>query len=405
MSRLKDSSAELKGGCNLAVKRTKLINTSRVMREIWISRETSRIEIARALGLDKSTISSIVSGLLDLGVIRESREGSVGPQGGRRPVHITLNNEYGFVLGLELRPESYSAVGVNLDGEVGFSRFEKMEIRGHDLRDTILEIVDRVRADLDHTGLPLLGIGAGLSGVVDPDLGVIKYSIPLKLEQEVDLYESMRGDFDFPFFIENDANACAWGELAFHRQRDLRDFLFVLVELRDTVDLKAIHERTAVGLGVAIDGKVHYGYERSAGEFRSIFRSAQSEGQFSLTHDDSFRITEDPAILNRFLTELAKHVALLVNTFNLSHVFVGGTLEWAYNDLAAILRTEINANWPYPNDVGCKVAFSSLGDRAVAYGAAGMVLDRMFADLETMSGLADLRSQRDQLLHGWPERA
>ena len=393
------------GKGKVAVKRTKLINTSRVMREIWISRETSRVEIARALGLDKSTISSIVGDLLDLGVIRESREGNAGPQGGRKPVHIALNNEYGCVLGLELRPESYSAVGVNLDGEVGFSRFEKMDIRGRDLRDTILEIVGRVRADLDHTGLPLLGIGAGLSGVVDPDLGVIKYSIPLKLEQQANLYDAMADDFDVPFFIENDANACAWGELAFHRQRDLRDFLFVLVELRDIVDPKAIHERTAVGFGIVVDGKVHYGYERSAGEFRSILRSAESRGQFSLTHGDSFRITEDAAIMNRFLTELAEHVALFVNTFNLSHVFVGGTLDWTYNDLAEILRTEINANWPYPNGVACKVAFSSLGDKAVAYGAAGMVLDRMFADLETMSGLADLRSRQDQLLHGWPSRA
>jgi hypothetical protein len=50
------------------------------------------------------------------------------------------------------------------------------------------------------------------------------------------------------------------------------------------------------------------------------------------------------------------------------------------------------------------VAFSSLGDKAVAYGAAGMVMDRMFADLETMAGLADLRSGQGQLLHGWPTR-
>lgn len=375
------------------------------MREIWISRETSRIEIARTLGLDKSTISSIVGDLLNLGVIRESREGSAGPQGGRKPVHIVLNDEYGCVLGLELRPESYSAVGVTLDGELGFSRFEKMDIRGHDLRATILEILGRVQVDLDHSGLPLLGIGAGLSGVVDPDTGVIKYSIPLKLEQEVNLYTSMADDIDCPFFIENDANACAWGELAFHRQRDLRDFIFVLVELRDIVDPKVIHERTAVGFGIVVDGKVHYGHERSAGEFRSILRSAKSRGQFSLTHDESFKITEDPEILNRFLTELAQHVALFVNTFNLSHVFVGGALDWAYNDLAASLRTEINSNWPYQNEVSCKVAFSSLGDKAVAYGAAGMVLDRMFADLETMSGLADLRPREDQLLHGWPTRA
>jgi predicted NBD/HSP70 family sugar kinase len=375
------------------------------MREIWISRETSRVEIARALGLDKSTISAIVSDLLELGVIRESREGTAGPQGGRKPVHVTLNNDFGCVLGLELRPESYSAVGVNLDGEVGFSRFERMDIRGQNLRDRILDIVERVRVDLDHAGMPLLGIGAGLSGVIDPDMGIIKYSIPLKLDGEFNLYEAMADDFDVPFYIENDANACAWGELAFHRLRDLRDFLFVLVELREITDPRVIHERTATGLGIVIDGKVHYGYERSAGEFRSLLRNPEMEGQFSLTREESSRLTEDPEIMQRFLTELAKHIALLVNTFNLSHVFVGGSIDWTYEDLRRILHEEIRTNWPYPDDVGCKVAFSSLGDKAVAYGAAGMVMDRMFADLETMSGLADLHSHHGQLLHGWPERA
>jgi len=388
----------------LAVKRTKLINTSRVMREIWISRETSRVDIARTLGLDKSTISAIVSDLLELGVIRESREGTAGPQGGRKPMHITLNNDFGCVLGLELRPESYSAVGVNLNGEVGFSRFEHMDIRGHNLKDAIIAIVSRVRTDLDRAGLPLLGIGTGLSGVVDPDRGVIKYSIPLDLRDEFDLYATVKSHIDVPFFIENDANACAWGELAFHRQRDLRDFVFVLLEMRDTTDPTVINERTAVGLGIVIDGKVHYGYERSAGEFRSILRSADNKGQFSLASEESFKLAESPTIMHRFLTELGKHIALFVNTFNLSHVFVGGNLEWTYSELREILKSEIQSNWMYPGPVGCEVAFSSLGDRAVAYGAAGMVMDRMFADLETMSGLADLSSPGNQLLHGWPER-
>ncbi len=375
------------------------------MREIWISRETSRVEIARALGLDKSTISSIVSELLALGVIRESREGDAGPQGGRKPVHITLDNDYGYVLGLELRPESYSAVGVNLNGNVRFSRFERMEIAGHNLRESILEIVNRLQTDIDHAGLPILGIGAGLSGVIDPDGGIIKYSIPLEIETELHLYDLMADDFNLPFFIDNDANTCAWGELAFHRQRDLRDFLCVLVELRDVDSPGVTYERTAVGLGIVIDGKVHYGYEHSAGEFRSILRPSGSMGQFSLTKTEALRLPDDPELMRRFLTELAKHISLIVNTFNLSHVFVGGSIDWTYNDLREILRQEIQSNWSYSDEVRCKVAFSSLGDKAVAYGAAGMVLDRMFADLEVMTGLEDLNTRRGQLLHGWPARA
>ena len=51
------------------LKRNRLLNTSRVMREIWINKEISRVQIAKNLGLDKSTISSIVAKLLDTGTV------------------------------------------------------------------------------------------------------------------------------------------------------------------------------------------------------------------------------------------------------------------------------------------------------------------------------------------------
>ena len=371
----------------MAVKRTKRINISRVMHTIWTSRETSRVEIARALGLDKSTVSSIVNELIELGLISETREGSAGPQGGRKPVHITLNGRFGCVLGIELRPESYTAVGVDLNGEVVFSKYEKMEVAGGNLKETIRDIVERVDVERDRCGLSLLGIGVGLSGVINPHSGVIRFSIPLKLDEPVHLYEEMAEEFDVPFLIENDANACAWGELAFHRHREIQDFLFCLVEFRDLHSKELIHEKTSVGFGIAMGGAVHYGHEYSAGEFRSILRGPEHYGQFAITRDEAFRIEEDPAVMERFIRELSSHVALFVNTFNLSHIFLGGSLDFEGNSVRDILSEEIDRNWPYPNPVSTQISYSSLRERAVAYGAAGMVLERMFADIELVRGV------------------
>ncbi|MFP4011641.1 MAG: ROK family protein [Spirochaetaceae bacterium] len=384
----------------MAVKRTKRINVSRIMHEIWTRRETSRVEIARALGLDKSTVSAIVNELIEIGLISETREGEAGPQGGRRPVHITLNGEFGCVLGIELRPESYTAVAVDLNGEVVFSKFEKLDIAGGNLKQRVLEIVDRVDEERRRCGLQLLGIGAGLSGVINPFTGEIRYSIPLKLDTPHNLYEEMAGSLDVPFLIENDANASAWGELAFHRHKELRDFLFCLVELRDVENIKLIHEKTAVGFGIVLGGNVHYGHEFSAGEFRSILRSPEHLGQFSLNRDEAFRIDEDPELMDRFVRELSKHVALFVNTFNLSHVFLGGNLDFEGLHVRRVLDEAIQENWPYPDRVSTKLAFSSLRERAVAYGAAGMVLERMFADIELMRVAAAVDGWDTALLPG-----
>ena len=365
------------------LKRTRFINTSRVIRAIWVHKRISRVQIARSLNLDKSTISSVVSELLRIGIVHETEEGEAGLQGGRKPVFLVLNRAYGCVLGIEMRPESYTAVAADLEGSIIYSKFELIQLSGPNFAEVFGDVTCRVREELRRTGVPLLGIGVGVSGVVDPDRGTIKYSIPLGIEECFDFRGAIAEGYDLPLFIENDANACAWGELAFHREKGLRNFLFVLVEFRDIRDRRRMVERTGVGMGIVIDGRVHYGRDCSAGEFRSVFRTPDSMGQFSLAPEEAFRVEQDPAILARFIRELSKNIAMLVNTLNLDHVFLGGTIERYEREVQPVVVEEIRLNWPYPQaDVRCDVRFSSQGEKAVAYGAAGVVLNRLFAELD-----------------------
>jgi predicted NBD/HSP70 family sugar kinase len=350
------------------------------MREIWIHKEISRIQIAKNLGLDKSTVTSIANELLRAGLVQETAEGEAGPLGGRRPVPLTLNRRYGCVLGLELRPESYTAVATDLEGSILYSKFESAQLTGADFREGFLEVAARVREELRRSGVPLLGLGVGVSGVVHPEKGLIRYSIPLQLEDPFDFRGQIAQGYDLPLFLENDANACAWGELAFHRSKRLRDFLFVLAEFRDVRDRSRYHEKTAVGLGIVIGGRVHYGHSFSAGEFRSVLCTPECKGQFSFSEEEAYRIEEDPAVLSRFIRELASNIAMIANTFNLGRIFLGGHIERYRREVQAVLAEEIQRNWPYPDEVQCRIHFSSLGEKAVAYGAAGMVLHRLFAD-------------------------
>ena len=365
------------------LKRTRFINTSRVLRSIWIHKQTSRIQIARSLNLDKSTISSVVSELLRVGIVHETEHGEAGLQGGRKPVYLTLNRSYGCVLGIEMRPESYNAVAVDLEGSIIYSKFELIQVSGANFVAVFLDVTRRVRQEIERTGVPLLGIGVGVSGVVDPQHGIIKYSIPLQIEANLDFHAAVASRYDLPLTIENDANACAWGELAFHREKRLRNFLFVLVEIRDIRDRQRIIEKTGVGMGVVVGGRVHYGNDYSAGEFRSVFRTPESKGQFSLTPDEALRLEQDPEVFGRFTRELSRNIAMLVNTLNMEHVFLGGDIERYEREIQPVLAEEIRFNWPYPQrEVRCDIRFSSLGEKAVAYGAAGVVLHRLFADMD-----------------------
>jgi predicted NBD/HSP70 family sugar kinase len=373
------------------IKRTKIINRFRILREIWMNKEISRVDIARALGLDKSTISNTVKELLKMGVVVESSEGVSGPQGGRKPVSIKLNKNFGCFLGIELRPESYTAVAVDLEGEIIYSRSEKIVISGDRLGERFLEIAAVLAADLERKEIGLLGIGVGLSGVVNAREGIIKYSIPLGISSGYDFCSAVASHFGVPVFIDNDANACVWGELAFHRIKDLRDFIFLLLEFRDLEPgAPNFWEKVGVGIGLALNGNVHYGHDFSAGEFRSIFRNDGSQGQFHLSLSELRVIEDDEEVRTKFLRELGAHVALFVNTFNLSHVILGGFFERYGKQVSQIISEEIRKNWPYPYENKNNIWLSSFGNQAVAYGAAGMVLNKLFSDLEIFELDSDL---------------
>ena len=55
---------------------------------------------------------------------------------------LTLNRSYGCVVGIEMRPESYTAVAVDLEGSVIYSKFELVQVSGANFRDVFLDVAD-----------------------------------------------------------------------------------------------------------------------------------------------------------------------------------------------------------------------------------------------------------------------
>ncbi|TVR75511.1 MAG: MarR family transcriptional regulator, partial [Spirochaetaceae bacterium] len=94
------------------------INTARILRTLWIRKTMSQIELARHLGITKSTVSKLVKELNDTGIISIVSKGDAGPLGGRKPVFLSLNPEYGAVLGVEIQTDFFVALLINLHGRI-----------------------------------------------------------------------------------------------------------------------------------------------------------------------------------------------------------------------------------------------------------------------------------------------
>jgi len=100
--------------------------------------------------------------------------------------------------------------------------------------------------------------------------------------------------------------------------------------------------------------------------------------QFSISDDQAKLFLQDDEVDRLIGREVAFHVAFLITTLNLEKVVIGGPVELIADEMIAEIRQRIIDNWAYPEPIRCDFAVSRLGDKAVAYGAAGMFLEHLF---------------------------
>ncbi|MBN1798728.1 MAG: ROK family protein [Spirochaetales bacterium] len=353
-------------------------NTSRLLKALWINPMLSRIDLAKQLDLNKSTVTKSMAELITSHLVIEVEQGEAGPTGGRKPVHLRVNENYGHILGCEIHQESCRGVGINLNGDVLYEIVIQEKTEQSNITKSLSKLVVHAQQKEKDLGIRLLGISCGIGGIINPFRGVIYESIPLKITQPFNLKKELESDIHLPVLIDNDANCCCWGEIVRHKSKELKDFLFLLAEWRLGINSIDGYQGTAVGLGLALNNTVYYGRDFSAGEFRSVFWKQGNKSQFALANDDIKLIPDKPEIYKRFAAELAHNIAFIVNVLNLKHVFLGGFLKSGSVDLCTLFKEAIIANSAYPELVDCEILFSSMGDNAVAYGAACHFLIKMF---------------------------
>ena len=358
-------------------------NTSRVLRQLWLNPGISRAEIADRLGLNRSTLTHIIKGLTDQGLVRVLDGGSAGPMGGRKNVRLSIDPAFGCFAGLDIQADMVRIVGVDVGGEVLLQKDIKARAAGKRLYSAVGKAYDWLRGRLEELELPLLGVGFGLAGIVDPDERVISQSIPLEFIEREPIGDRLAEFIKEPILVDNDANCCCWAEIVARKSIEASSFLFVFGAWR-TNRKPVRRDVTAVGMGISIDDNVHRGKDFSAGEFRSIEWKPGRTSQFSLSDDEVASARSDRKAFVKVTKELARNTALIVNVLDLEDLYLGGFFEDGDTDVRKIFQQEIQRNWSYPNKAACEVRFSSHGDLSVAYGAASMFLVRAFGPSEDL---------------------
>ena len=217
--------------------------------------EVSRADLARLTELSGTTVSSLIAGLTDEGVVREvGRDGRTG-RSGRPGRLVRLVGDRSLVVGIDLGPDTVRAAVCDLSGEVLAERSQTLEDGALALAQTCdlaNELIAAVGPDRSRFSRIVLGV----AGVVDTSTRrVISDRVPAWAHQ--DPQAVLSAGTGLPTTVENDADLCVLGERSFGVARGLTDVL-------------CVRASAGIGVGLLLGGRLYRGAHGGAGELGHV---------------------------------------------------------------------------------------------------------------------------------------
>ena len=376
----------------------KSLNAALILNHLLEKGPTSRIELARTLGLKASTVTYITARLLGAELIREASVSGSGGKSGRPPVQLRLNRDYGRVIGIDLQADYYHGVITDAAGHVLEQCRGSYGKPGAGFPDLLGSVIEELReignGRAKAHGEKILGVGVAVPGVVDPAASRIvecrTFSI---LEEEYASF--LEESYVFPVVMENDANCCAW-KLLWDSKGGVGDFVnpeaplsgrgvfepntfvYVLPRFHDPGKIAPNTSAVGVGLGLIIDGRLFHGTTFRAGEFHSAFTDPGSSVEVSLSIEESRRLSGDPELLRRFVSELLRNLVSVVSLLNPGSILIGGDLAGRGALIREILSGELKSTADFFEHAGCSLFVPKDVSYDAASGAAARILRQLY---------------------------
>ena len=359
------------------------IKERRLVELVVASGCSARADLARDSGMTEASVSRLISGLVELGILREEpdRQGKAGQP--RRLLSIPSGAFFGAGLTFSLRRMEVALI--DLAGNL-IAR-EVVDITRRSARDVaeaahacILQMRRRYAVGHDR----LVGIGAAVPGNFGTFRELIRaHRFFLEFDEDR-ASRAFSSAFDVPVFIENDGSAAALGEYFFGRGEGDGDSIFF------------IHIGHGVGGGAVLDGRLFRGVHGNACLPGVLFPygrprpSGQDLFEYLARHgiliDDFDALAALPAAarhhvdawVQRAATQLRHAARVATGFFDPSIVIIGGRLPAAVNArlVASILAQPIEG--PSRGLPAAPVRASELGPLAGAIGAACIPLFATF---------------------------
>jgi len=244
---------------------------SRVLKIIRDSKEISRLEISKTLGLSKPVVSQTVSQLMKKGLVQQI--GTSKSKFGRPRIKLEFIPDRWYCVGVELEENYLEAIVTDLAGEVMLSFREKTPLirKPFEIAAWCCEKIQDLIAKSSVPREKMLGVGVGISGMVDPSTGLVRAAPAFEMKN-FDLKTTLEKRLDIPVCVANRVKLAALAEHTVGAAKGFTDILFIFID-------------SGLGSALIIDDQLFQGHFGKAGEFGWIVTDVD------LTKDD---LSEEP---------------------------------------------------------------------------------------------------------------
>lgn len=382
-------------------KQTKKHNRGLVLKTIYDAGEISRAAIARETDLTRPTVSTIVTELMDEGLVQEV--GRTPSSGGKPATLLSVVEDSRHLIGLDLANSQFRGAVVNLRGEIRHRVSIPVQERdGAAALALVHQLLDEL---VESAGTPILGVGIGTPGLMDAEHGIVRTAVNLDW-QDLPLGQMLTERYGLPVYIANDSQVAALGEFTFGQHNGVES-------------LAVLKVGRGIGAGIIIDGELYYGDNYGAGEIghfnvvdggktcrcgqsgcletvssnQAVVREARVAASSPMTSlhkyvDSPATITTDivleasnagDAVVEEIVASAGRYLgyaaAGLVSILNIESVVVAGSAARFGSVLLDPLKQEMQRCSLLPLAQNTCVMASQLGSDIVILGAAALLLD------------------------------
>jgi predicted NBD/HSP70 family sugar kinase len=368
-------------------------NLGEVLRLVHEGGPRSRSVITTETGLNRSTVSDLVSRLVDAGLVQEH-----GPDPTRRvgrPSPIVTPSPDVVAIGVNPEIDAVEIGAVSLGGAVRVRA--RIDVENPDIAE-VVDIVARTLAawGADQlAGCRIIGVGVAVPGLVRTEDGLVRLAPHLRW-RDADIAGPLHAALGLPVVVGNDASYGTRSELVFGAAREHEDVVYLNGGASGIGGGLVLHGmliggaggyagewgQTAASLTDAADRRAH------GGVLEDEVNRARLVSATTLTSPDEATLaqaltTTTPAVTEEVARQrriLAATLSNAVNVLNPSMIVLGGFLGGLRDVDRKAFDDEVRARSLSASAEDLQLASAALGADRLLIGAADAAMERLLSD-------------------------